>query len=169
MPISFHSLELRLFSDFQGRIKIRRKTKPIFIYGRCVFPYLVSHGNVCFHISVSTCQQNITLLSVACYSGQQLIAVVTHFLFHYPQLTLILSLLLIHVQAWEFERAILSKVPSGNCKSVRNLWSPHAPVIVILSASVTITFYPPPLERKKKPNDICIRSDERLTLEMSSF
>ena len=89
-----------------------------------------------------------------------MIVVVTHFLFHYPQLTMILNLLLIHVQALEFERAILSKLPSSSCKSVRNFWSPHAPVIAICPASVTITFYPFPLER---------HSDERITLETSPF
>ena len=85
MPISFHYLELLLFSDFQGRIIIRRKTKPILIYvTRCFSILGKPWQRLLSYLRVYL--QNITLLSVASYSGQQLIAVVTHLLFHYPQL-----------------------------------------------------------------------------------
>ena len=107
MPTSFHFLELLLFSEFQGRIKIRRKTKTDI--DLCDALFFHTWQAMQTSVFIFPC---VPFLSVASYSGQQLIAVVTHFLFHYPRLTMILNLLLIHFEAWEFERAIFSKVPS---------------------------------------------------------
>ena len=61
VPISFHPFELRLFSDFQGRIKIRRKTKPIFIYATCVFPY-TSFSCFLLRTKIDCCGYTLSIL-----------------------------------------------------------------------------------------------------------
>ena len=70
MPISFHLFELRLCSDFQGRMKIRRKTKPIFIYATCVFPY-TSFSCFLLRTTIDCCGYTLSiLLSTVNYDTQ---------------------------------------------------------------------------------------------------
>ena len=86
--------------------------------------------------------QNITLLLVASSSRQLLIAVVTHFLFHYPQLL-----------AFCFLRCSYEI----HCNSVPDLRSPHPPVTTSFPVSFTMRRSHAP--RKKNPSDIRLYTD----------
>ena len=106
--------------------------------------------------------QNITLLLVASYSEQKLIAVFTHSLFHHPQLWHSIYPLSFFRQRnlrWPFCLRCLHEI---HCKSVRNLRPQHAPVIVICPVSVTIICsHAPPPHPPKKRYDIRTQTDTK--------
>ena len=81
---------------------------------------------------------------------------------------MILYLLLIHFQAWEFERPFCLRC----LHEIANLCATYGHHMLLLLLFVLLPlqshFTPLPSKEKKKPNDICIRSDERITLETSA-
>ena len=85
MPISFHCLELLLFSFFKVALFYDVKEKLMLLHMTRHFAVL---GKPCKRLltNLRVYLQNITVLLSASSSRQQLTAVVTHFPFHKPQL-----------------------------------------------------------------------------------
>ena len=82
--------------------------------------------------------------------------------------TMILNLLLIHFQAWEFERPFCLRC----LNEIANLcatYGHHMPLLLLFILLPLQSHFTPSPRHQKKANDICTRSDEGLTLETSAL
>ena len=92
----------------------------------------------------------MTLLLDASSSRQLLIAVVSHFLFHYPQLRYSMyPLSLIRLRNLRYPFCFLRCFHEIHCISVGNLRPPHAPVTATCPASFTIRCSHDPWEKNR--------------------
>ena len=129
----FRSSSIFLFLRSHINLRCKGKIRCCFTR-RVVFPYLVSHANVCSH--TSPCLPVKHNISFSCFLLRTVDGCF-YTLSISSSTTVTLNLPVILFQAKEFEMAMRC-LHEIHCKSVRNLRPQYAPVIVICPVSVTI-------------------------------